>query len=105
MELSPEAPRREALQVLPGGAEPHRERFSQRSSANMMGAGCRPRLWRGCRALWSIRGELPTPASELSEVQNVGLTGRDRVVSADKALAAFKTSQPETKARVRVAKR
>jgi diguanylate cyclase (GGDEF)-like protein len=32
-------------------------------------------------------------------------TGRDRVVSADKALAAFKTSQAETKARVRVAKR
>jgi diguanylate cyclase (GGDEF)-like protein len=32
-------------------------------------------------------------------------TGRNRVVSADKALAAFKTSQPETKARVRVAKR
>ncbi len=29
-------------------------------------------------------------------------TGRDRVVSADKVLAAFKTSQPETKARVRV---
>lgn len=30
-------------------------------------------------------------------------TGRNRVVSADRALAAFKTSQPETKARVRVA--
>lgn len=48
------------------------ERFwrnSQRSSANMIGAGCRPRrLWRGCRALWSIHGELPTPASDLSAV-------------------------------------
>jgi diguanylate cyclase (GGDEF)-like protein len=29
-------------------------------------------------------------------------TGRNRVVSADKALAAFETSQPETKAGVRV---